>query len=336
MLYGLHIHSNEPLPLLPAPSQPPALTITFSPSVARPSLDDAKLHYAYPYINAHGDYVIQVYELVAAKAQVTDPSACLRYCYHTWFGEYWSDCILTQDGKTLLVFGDDNAPVAELIPYVLGGVVSSALRLQGVTCLHASAVIIDGEVVAFTGESTAGKSTTLAALLQLGAGFYSDDLVPLAVACAEDEPLRAYPGYPHLGLMDDAMRALFGPQADLPFISHTTKRVYTPTMAQDGTQPLPLRAVYSLSPRGSDPTLTQPVIVPLSQQDAVAALMPHTTGRTLRTPSGHVADLARIATLARTIPVARIDRPDDLRQLEQVAQAILHDVQTARAQRLMS
>jgi hypothetical protein len=193
-------------------------------------------------------------------------------------------------------------------------------------------VLVEGGVVAFTGVSTAGKSTTLTSLLRQGANFFSDDLVPLIMPDAVNiDPICSYPGYLRVGLWADSMTALFGPQADLPLLEISDKRIYTPQMAFDPTQPWPVRALYVLAPRGADPARTEVAIVPLAQSEAVAALMPHTTGRMLRDDIGHVNDLARIALLARRVPVRRIDRPNDLRQLDAIAQAILRDLQAQSA-----
>jgi hypothetical protein len=321
-LYGQQIHSNEPLPLLPAPDhRASTLTLTFLPASARPPLAQATLHYAFPGVNAAREHILQILRLPSEGENPT-------YCLHIWVEEGWADCLLHGDGRTVHIFDHATLSRDKQVPIVLGLVMSLTLRLQGFTNLHASAVLVDGGVVAFVGVSTAGKSTTLASLLQHGADFFSDDLVPLVIPDAINrDPICSYPGYLRVGLWADAMTALFGPQADLPLLEITDKRIYTPQLAFDPTQPWPLRALYVLAPRGADPALTEVAIVPLAQAEAVAALMPHTTGRMLRDDIGHVNDLARIALLARRVPVRRIDRPNDLSQLDALAQAILRDLQ---------
>jgi serine kinase of HPr protein (carbohydrate metabolism regulator) len=65
-----------------------------------------------------------------------------------------------------------------------------AASLQGVVCLHASAVVVEGRAVAICGASGAGKSTLAAALVAEGAAFLTDDV--LALTAGHD--VIAHPG----------------------------------------------------------------------------------------------------------------------------------------------
>ena len=56
-----------------------------------------------------------------------------------------------------------------------------AATLQGLVVLHASAVVIAGEVVALTGPSGSGKSTLATRLILLGARFFTDGAVALEI-----------------------------------------------------------------------------------------------------------------------------------------------------------
>lgn len=58
-------------------------------------------------------------------------------------------------------------------------VVPFAAALQGRVTLHASAVASDNSVIAFIGESSAGKSTWAASLHKLGFAIICDDLLPV-------------------------------------------------------------------------------------------------------------------------------------------------------------
>jgi hypothetical protein len=68
----------------------------------------------------------------------------------------------------------------ELIPFLLvGTVLSFLLTLRGETILHASAVALGGEAVAFLGLSRTGKSTLAALLCSHGAQLVTDDVLRL-------------------------------------------------------------------------------------------------------------------------------------------------------------
>ncbi|WP_164114857.1 hypothetical protein [Sphingorhabdus sp. Alg239-R122] len=71
--------------------------------------------------------------------------------------------------------------------------------------LHASAIIKDGHVHAFTGPSGAGKSTLSAALAARGRDFFTDDV--LIIDPAEiDATTRCYAGQKDLKLWKDALK----------------------------------------------------------------------------------------------------------------------------------
>jgi hypothetical protein len=289
--------------------------------MAVPNKAEATLRRALPYVNKEGESYWQLHSLAASDGA--------KFWVHAWFGHDWVDFLLSADGRSICVRLADNIGPDRVIPMVLGARVGLALRLQGFTCLHASAALIDGTVIAFTGVPETGKSTTMAALLQRGATFFSDDLVRLAI---EIGSTATYPGYPVAGLWPDSMRKLFGPQADLPLLGTSGKHVYTPRTVEDGAQPWPLGAIYLLRARGTEPALIQPKLVPLSQLQAVTELMPHTIGISLRSRQNHANDLARVARLARTIPVRAVERPNDLHQINALVDLILDDVrQSARS-----
>lgn len=64
--------------------------------------------------------------------------------------------------------------------------------------LHASAVVIEGQVLAFCGPSTFGKTTCAAALGLAGASAVTDDL--LRVELSAGNPITCYPGVPEFRL----------------------------------------------------------------------------------------------------------------------------------------
>lgn len=67
----------------------------------------------------------------------------------------------------------------ELRVYLWGTVFGSVAWLNGYFPLHASAVELDGRVVAFTADSGGGKSTLAAALAASGCAQVADDTLPL-------------------------------------------------------------------------------------------------------------------------------------------------------------
>ena len=91
---------------------------------------------------------------------------------------------------------------------LVGGlVVAFLLGLGGDIVLHASAVEVDGTVIALAGGSGAGKSTLAAVLCAAGAGLVTDDLLRVAPGAAGD-PVRCVGGAPQLRLRPHAAWAM--------------------------------------------------------------------------------------------------------------------------------
>lgn len=105
--------------------------------------------------------------------------------------------IAADGGRISLEGGACPRQGAELTETVLGPALILALALQGVWCLHASAVEIDGRAVAFLGISGAGKSTLGRALPEISPRFrpVADDVLPLILAVGE---ARVLPHFPQL------------------------------------------------------------------------------------------------------------------------------------------
>jgi len=84
---------------------------------------------------------------------------------------------------------------------LLGPPLILALALQGVWCLHASAVSYQGNCLVFLGDSGRGKSTLAAYLAgQSGFSLVSDDILPIEVG---HDQVRAYADFPQLKLPED-------------------------------------------------------------------------------------------------------------------------------------
>jgi hypothetical protein len=163
---------------------------------------------------------------------------------HVYRFEGVGDFVLAADGHLIRAFLDPRAH-ASLIEFVLTrGIIPRALHLRGITCLHASAVMVDDEVVAFLGPSGSGKSTVAAAMASRGYPFMSDDVLPIR---APDDPRGALagPGLHDLRLYPQAARLLGLHGLAAPTYPGASKITWRP-----GHEPLmdprPLRRVFIL------------------------------------------------------------------------------------------
>jgi hypothetical protein len=106
---------------------------------------------------------------------------------------------MMKDGYELVVKPDPSVDEDYLRPFIFGPALAVLLHQKGVIVLHASAVDINGEAVAFLGDSGYGKSTLAVALQSLGHPMVTDDTLSVDVA----EKITVNRGLPLLRLFDD-------------------------------------------------------------------------------------------------------------------------------------
>jgi hypothetical protein len=112
-----------------------------------------------------------------------------------------------------------------LRPCILGSAMSVILQQRGLLVLHASAVLMQGEAIAFLGTSGSGKSTTASAFMKHGYPVITDDV--LAIQFKDGIPV-VIPSYPFIKLLPDAVAALGHDLETFPLLNRTTtKRIQT-------------------------------------------------------------------------------------------------------------
>jgi hypothetical protein len=176
-----------------------------------------------------------------------------------------------------------------------------AALLQGLELFHASAVQLDGRVLAFAGASRAGKSTLATWLLLAGATFVADDV--LAVE-RDGDAVIAHPGPPLMNLRESTLRWLD---------SDERARVGTQLGCDEGGARLhvrrraparPLHAIYLLRPRRAREIHLKRLSPPKPAQLLGAAF-----GSAIRTPERLVRRLDLCAHLARHVPMFELEAP---------------------------
>jgi energy-coupling factor transporter ATP-binding protein EcfA2 len=100
-----------------------------------------------------------------------------------------------QDGKTIFIEAHEKADQESIRLFCLSNAFAAALHQRKTIPIHCAALIDNGELVLILGNSGAGKSTTMASLLQQGLKPFSDDVcVPLHGP--EAGQIRLYSSYP--------------------------------------------------------------------------------------------------------------------------------------------
>ncbi len=219
---------------------------------------------------------------------------------------------LIRSGNQITVIPAPDAS-EQLIRYALVGTVMAILLYQrGLLVLHASAVNIAGEAVAFLGNSGEGKSSMAAAFQAQGYGIITDDVAPVSLA---SNSVTIAPGFPQIKLSSEVARTLGYDYSSLKLLHpQLEKRGYLLT-DNFSTKPLPLRRIYVLA------TGDEVSIEPLKPGAAVMELIRHSRLTTLF-QAGDKAHFQMCASLASKCCVYRLQRPRNLALLSELVEII--------------
>lgn len=138
--------------------------------------------------------------------------------------------------------------------FLVGRILPWAAVLSGLEALHASAVAVRGEAVAFIGATAAGKTSLAMRLVARGAAFLTDDVLALERDGGE---LLAHPGAAIASIRPDEWATT--PEAswlELGSVLGVSGKTYLAVPRHEDAAPL--RAVYFLR-RGAEPTI-EPIL----------------------------------------------------------------------------
>jgi hypothetical protein len=220
-----------------------------------------------------------------------------------------------RQGQEIIIDAVPDIEPDKLRIFLLGIALAVLLHQRGLLVLHASAVAIDGGVVAFIGDKGWGKSTTTAALHQQGYDMVTDDLLVLNMH--HPEMLMVLPGFPQLKLFPDSASAVgHAPETLKQLYSTATKCARRITQGFVQT-PLPLDRIYVLGIGESH------AIEPIHGQNAFAELVRHSfLAKILQATDTAQAHFQHCIQLARTTPVYRLQRQPSLQDLPAIVQLI--------------
>lgn len=319
-VYGLGLETDRPIPGLPPVNhlKAPDLRVSLKGGPPRPACcrePSLTLWHVSANRDARGEPVLRVW------LDEGDGSFRLRYSDGVEFG-------VDARGTRVWASGPEGTPPEYLAVYLLGPVLGFVLRLRGITCLHASAVMADNRALAFLGAPGAGKSTLAAAFALAGYPVLSDDIVPLKET---DGRFLAEAGTPRLCLWPDAVAHLYGSPEALPRLIPENslapgwdKRWLDLSTAspQFFPQAASVGAVYCLGPRQAE---TDFLVEPISPGAGLMTLVANAYRSDLIDKDLRAREFAALARLAAQVPLRRVTPPADPARLPGLCEAILAD-----------
>jgi hypothetical protein len=206
--------------------------------------------------------------------------------------------------------------------YLLGPVLAVLLHQRGLIVLHASAILIGGEAVAFVAEKGTGKSTLAAAFHARGHGIVADDLVPVDVDTSTGP--MVHPGFPQLKLFPEAAAQLGDCGTDLPKLLDDYDKRARRSDRDFPQHQLPIRRVYVLC-NGEDERIEsmpgQAAFKQLVRHSFVLPLLQATN-----TQGIHFRQAVQLATLLK---VQTLQRRRSLSLLPEVVRMVEADCEAA-------
>jgi len=308
-VYGLVLASNLPLPELAAVATPtgedPDVRFRRAPlSCLYPDPPEWFMHWRMP----SGEPWL--------SAARNHDGYLLRFHDH-------ADFVMDDGGREIVCrYWKEGAPET-LRHLLIDQVMPLVLNLRGAEALHASAVLVDGGAVAFTGPTGSGKSTLAAELARAGHPVISDDCLGVVDGGTAFEVVPAYPG---LRLRSDALHHLdLEEHPAQPVAEYTDKcRLTVEDSAADPSRRRPLRAVFVLDDRHEADG--EAVVRKLHPRDAAMELIGSAFRFEVEDRSMLERQLEFFTRVAAAIPVRRISAPRGLDRLPDLRRTILQSL----------
>lgn len=210
--------------------------------------------------------------------------------------------------------------------YLLGQALSFALVKCGFEPLHATCIVVEGQAVAFLGDSGFGKSSLAAYFISAGDRLLTDDLLLLQ---ERPEGFIAYPGPPRIKLFPDmARKYLGGVDGGVPMNSRGSKLILPLNRDRVCESPITLSAIYGLSPPQDMPDTQAVEFRSITSRQAFLELSCNTFNYVILDGDRASRQIKETARIVNTVPVKRLLHPRSLEALPSVRQAIIKDLHT--------
>lgn len=313
--FGLRLVSNRPLqglkPTACAAAPSCDLRIEFCDESSQAHADPAgeSLWYTTDILNEHGEPGLKIWKGRTAGEYFIRYINGLTFCFDSAIRRVLASC---------------SSPMthADVCSFLLGPVMGIALRIKGITCLHASVVEVNGVAVVFVGPMGSGKSTTAAILARNGHAVLADDVAALE-RCKGAFIVR--PAYPFLNLLPDSMSLVFGAKERAREPSGDAEKIQL-VLEERGLEfwerSLVLGKIYLLDRTNQ---ASETAVNPIQPKEAFIELTCQTYANKILDPEMRSREFEMISELVKLVPVSRLIVPASGQDTGNLYRAILHD-----------
>jgi len=223
---------------------------------------------------------------------------------------------LVEGGNRVTLYRNAHAEDDRLLFHLLHPVIAALFRQRGFLVLHASTANTPSGATALCGRSGAGKSTTLAAMLQCECGVISDDITVLRFGASGF--VEVNPGTTMMHLWDDAVLGVGLNPAEFGRHSMRRGKAVLSAPGEPCRRPVRLQRLCILEPGEGDEIR----VLRLRGSDKFDALLACVYGPFFREEHPGLFEL--FSATAEQVEIFRIQRPVGRWTVDHVAGAVLH------------
>lgn len=238
---------------------------------------------------------------------------CLRLLF-----PHQADFLLQAERISCHILDENELPVIET--NILAAVLAAWLEQRGVLTLHASAVTLNGQGLAFLSQSGNGKTGLCLALVHAGHPMLSDDILPLM---EQNSVFYGQPAFPTMRIHPDEAQYFLGAyehfQRVNPRIEKRLVPVGTGELSSFAPAPAPMRGLFILQRRDPAQLGEEIEIKPFPRAQAAVELVRHSfTARLAAALGWQARRLDAFARLLRQAPVYQLSYPSGFDHLTRV------------------
>jgi hypothetical protein len=245
--------------------------------------------------------------------------------YVRWNGQ--GEFLVSGDGRLITGSRLSEACAESFQMYLLGLALSFSLVKLGLEPLHATAVVADGEAVAFLGDSGFGKSSLAACFVHAGDRLLTDDLLMLR-KCPEG--IQAFPGPPRIKLFPEMVRKFFSETVSGVPMNPLAKKLILPLdESKVCAGPVRLRTIYALTSPDEETADPGVRIESLGSREAFVTVVRNTFNYVILDPERIQRQFAETSMIVNNLRVKKLSHSRELDSLPDVRNAILADLRNA-------
>lgn len=221
------------------------------------------------------------------------------------------------EGKEIRIDIHPEAQLTDVKVFLYASVFGGLCHLRGTLPLHAGAIMYKGEAYLFTGNTGAGKSTTVAALQKRGHAVLTDDLSPVKFNAANQATISQ--GISRIKLWGDALERISIPYSPEDQIRDDVKKFHTPVNLKLEDNNFPVRKIFILEPHGEE----ELKITELKGKEKIVEVMKHSFRTQLIEGFGlKQSHFEKSAKLINQVQIFKIRQPRKVNKLDELIDLI--------------